>query len=111
MLEELQRRNFATSTIRYYVRILTHSMWMSLRDRDPHSLSPYESMLRCFGALEILSIEELSLAADALEHAIQHEPNHSGCLAMLSVVYSQCFGMSVSPCNRWEDGLLPPDHR
>src|SRR5262249_52166849 len=89
--------------------ILTHSMWMSLRDRDPHSLTPYESMRRCFGAPEILSIEELPLAADALERAIQHEPKHSGCLAMLSVVYSQCFGMSFSPCNRWEDGLLPPE--
>ena len=76
--------------------ILTHSMWTALRDRDPLSLSPDEAMLRCFGALEIQSPEELSLAAAALERAIQQEPKHSGCLAMLSVVHSHSFGMSFS---------------
>ena len=76
--------------------ILTHSMWTSLRDRDPATLTPYEAMLRCFGALEIQSPEELRLAARALERAIQTEPNHSGCLAMLSVVHSHGFGMGFN---------------
>lgn len=75
--------------------VLTHNMWTSLRDRDPSTLTPYEAMLRCFGGLETLSSEELTLAATALERVTRQEPNHSGCMAMLSVVYSLSYGIGV----------------
>jgi non-specific serine/threonine protein kinase len=87
------------STIGETNGILTHSMWTGLRDRPPATLTPYEAMLRCFGALEVQSPAELRLAAAALVRAIQQEPNHSGCLAMLSVAhaYSYGVGFSISP--------------
>jgi TolB-like protein/Tfp pilus assembly protein PilF len=84
------------STIGETNGVLTHSMWTSLRDRDPLTLTPYEAMLRCFGALETQSPEELTLAAVALERAVEQEPRNSGCLAMLAVVHTHSYGLGYS---------------
>jgi TolB-like protein len=76
------------STIAETSGVLAHSMWIALRDRDPEALTPYEAMLRSFGYLEHLTPDEHRLALAGLKRAIQQQPNHAGCLAMLAIVYA-----------------------
>jgi TolB-like protein len=68
--------------------VLTHSMWLALRDREPASLTPYEAMIRSNGFYETLSHDEYVRAVALLKRVIEREPNHAGCLAQLSRVYS-----------------------
>ena len=68
--------------------VLAHSMWTTLRDRDPLTLTPYEAMLRSFGYYESFTPEEYRLALAGLKRAIEQEPNHAGCLTMLAIVYA-----------------------
>jgi TolB-like protein/tetratricopeptide (TPR) repeat protein len=87
------------STVAETNGVLTHGMWSLLRDRDPLTLTPYEAMLRAFGYLEHLSFEEVQPSLSALKRAIEQEPNHAGCLAMISVLYADChlFGWGLEP--------------
>ena len=68
--------------------VLTHNMWMVLRDRNHTSMTPNEAMLRSNGFLETLTPEEFERALTVLNRAIELEPNHSACLTMLSLVYA-----------------------
>ena len=76
------------STVAEMNGVLTHSMWVTLRDRDPETLTPYEAMVRGLGYLESLTPEEHRLSLSALLRAIKKEPNHCGCLAILSMIYA-----------------------
>jgi len=75
--------------------VLTHNMWTVLRERDPRTLTVYEALLRSFGEMEAPSLDERRHAQDALEQAIQREPNHSGCLAMLAGIHGHEYGLSA----------------
>jgi serine/threonine protein kinase len=66
--------------------VLTHNMWMVLRDRSDSSMTPYEAMLRSNGFIEMLTQEEFERALTILNRAIEREPNHSACLTMLALV-------------------------
>ena len=57
------------STVAEMNGVLVHSMWTTLRDRDPVTLTPYEAMLRSFGYLESLTPEENRLAMAGLKQA------------------------------------------
>ena len=76
------------STIAETSGVLAHSLWVALRDRDPESLTPYEAMLRSFGYLEHLTPEEHLVALAGLKRAIERQPSHAGCLAMLAIVFA-----------------------
>jgi TolB-like protein len=68
--------------------VLEHHMWIALRDRDPLTFTPYEALLRSRGFAELNTFEEYNLAIAALTRAVEQEPNHAGCLAMLSMIHS-----------------------
>ena len=76
------------STIAEMNGVLAHSMWVALRDRAPETLTPYEAMLRSFGFYQHLTLDEYQLALTVLKRAIDLAPDHSGCLAMLAIVYA-----------------------
>ncbi len=76
------------STIAEMNGVLAHSMWVALRDRAPETLTPYEAMLRSFGFYQHLTLDEYQLALSVLKRAIHSAPDHSGCLAMLAIVYA-----------------------
>jgi TolB-like protein/Tfp pilus assembly protein PilF len=68
--------------------VLEHNMWLALRDRDPMTLSPYEALLRSRGFFVLHTLAEHRIAIASLRRAIEQEPNHAGCLATLSWLYS-----------------------
>ncbi len=68
--------------------VLEHHMWLALRDRDPMALSPYEALLRSRGFFVLHTAAEHRIAVALLRRAIEQEPNHAGCLAALSWLYS-----------------------
>ena len=76
------------STIAEMNGVLAHSMWVALRDRAPETLTPYEAMLRSFGFYQHLTLDEYQLALTVLKRAIHLASDHSGCLAMLAIVYA-----------------------
>ena len=76
------------STIAEMNGVLAHSMWVALRDRAPETLTPYQAMLRSFGFYQHLTLDEYQLALTVLKRAIHLAPDHSGCLAMLAIVYA-----------------------
>ncbi len=67
--------------------ILAHSMTEVLRNRDPESLTPYESLLRSFGFHQHVNEEEHTAGIKALEKAVQQAPDRADCWAMLSWLY------------------------
>ena len=86
------------STVAEWNGVLAHSMWMALRDCDPRALTPDEAFLRASGFSEHLTPEEYSLALAVLNAALEQEPNHSSCLAMLALVhtYGCLFGFGAA---------------
>jgi len=87
------------STLAEASGVLTRVMWMALRDRDPLTLTPYEALMRSFGWVIRLTEEEYRLSVAGLKRAIEQEPRHSGCLAMLAILYmhSHQFGYATDP--------------
>lgn len=76
------------ATVAEWNGILTHNMWMALRDRDPRTFTPYEALLRSSGFGELLTPEEYQLALTILTRAIEQDPNHCGCLGMLGHMHA-----------------------
>jgi TolB-like protein/Tfp pilus assembly protein PilF/predicted Ser/Thr protein kinase len=76
------------ATVAEWNGVLIHNIWMALRDRDARTFTPYEALLRSSGFGELLTPEEYQLALAILTRAIEQEPNHSGCLGMLSHMHA-----------------------
>lgn len=87
------------STVADQYGALVHSMSESLRGRSAASYSAHEAVLRGFGYLERLTPEEHCEVREILEAAVESAPNHSDCLAMLSVIYDHehAYGYNVRP--------------
>ena len=87
------------STLAEASGVLTRVMWMALKDRDPLTLAPYEALMRSFGWVIRLTEEEYRLSVAGLKRAIEQEPRHSGCLAMLGILYmhGHQFGYATEP--------------
>ena len=94
------------STIAEMNGVLAHSMWTTLRDRDPETLTSYEAMLRSFGYYESFTPEEYRLALAGLKRAIGQEPNHAGCLTMLAIVYANGYLLHYDADEKQEDLAL-----
>jgi TolB-like protein/Tfp pilus assembly protein PilF len=94
------------STIAEMNGVLAHSMWTTLRDRDPETLTSYEAMLRSFGYYESFTPEEYRLALAGLKRAIEQEPNHAGCLTMLAIVYANGYLLHYDAKEKQEDLAL-----
>jgi hypothetical protein len=94
------------STIAEMNGVLAHSMWTTLRERDPETLTPYEAMLRSFGYYESFTPEEYRLALAGLKRAIAQEPNHAGCLTMLAIVYANGYLLHYDAEEKQEDLAL-----
>jgi TolB-like protein/tRNA A-37 threonylcarbamoyl transferase component Bud32 len=94
------------STIAEMNGVLAHSMWTTLRERDPETLTPYEAMLRSFGYYESFTPGEYRLALAGLKRAIAQEPNHAGCLTMLAIVYANGYLLHYDAEEKQEDLAL-----
>jgi serine/threonine protein kinase/tetratricopeptide (TPR) repeat protein len=94
------------STIAEMNGVLAHSMWTTLRERDPEALTPYEAMLRSFGYYESFTPEEYRLALAGLKRAIAQEPNHAGCLTMLAIVYANGYLLHYDAEQKQDDLAL-----
>jgi tetratricopeptide (TPR) repeat protein len=94
------------STIAEMNGVLAHSMWTTLRERDPETLTSYEAMLRSFGYYESFTPEEYRLALAGLKRAIAQEPNHAGCLTMLAIVYANGYLLHYDAEEKQEDLAL-----
>lgn len=71
--------------------VLPHAMSEVLRGRDPASLTPYEAVLRSFGYLACIDIDEHALVSKALKRAVQESPLDADGWAMLAYMYAEEF--------------------
>src|SRR5262249_44934275 len=87
------------STVADQYGALVHSMSESLRGRSAGEYSPHEAVLRAFGYWERVTLEEHGEVREILEAAVARAPDHSDCLAALSLIYSHefTFGYNVRP--------------
>jgi TolB-like protein/Flp pilus assembly protein TadD len=87
------------STIADMNGILPHAMSEALRGKDPNRLTPYEAVLRSFGYLERLDVEEHAIVRSALERTVSEAPGDADGWAMLSFVYAEehKHGFNVRP--------------
>lgn len=76
--------------------VLPRSMSTALRNRAAEELSAYEAVLRAFGYLESVGIQEHADARRCLEMAVEREPDSAEAWAMLGFVYGQAYGQGYS---------------
>ncbi len=71
----------------------------SLRGRTAGEYSAHEAVLRAFGYWERVTREEHAEVREILEAAVARTPDHSDCLADLSLIYwhEYAFGYNVKP--------------
>jgi TolB-like protein/cytochrome c-type biogenesis protein CcmH/NrfG len=67
--------------------VLVRSMAAPTRDRDPNELSASELVLRYYAFMQQVNPKEHAALRDALELALQREPNHANAWACLSSIY------------------------
>lgn len=77
--------------------ILPHSMTEALRNRDPESLTPYESLLRSFGFHQHVNAAEQLVGRIALERAVKEAPDRAEYWAMLSWLYRAEYSHEYNP--------------
>ena len=87
------------STVADMHGVLLHTMAEALRGKTPESLTPYEAVLRSFGYIAHLSVEEHATVRACLELAVERAPANADVLAMLSNVYAEEYkqGFNVIP--------------
>ncbi|HEX4945896.1 MAG TPA: protein kinase, partial [Blastocatellia bacterium] len=87
------------STVADAYGALVHSMSESLRGRSAGQYSAHEAMLRAFGYGERATPDEHREVREILEAVVAAAPDHSECLAMLSVIYCSEYvhGYNVRP--------------
>ncbi len=87
------------STVADQYGALVHSMSESLRGKTAGEYSAHEAVLRAFGYWERVTPEEHAEVREILEAAVASAPDHSDCLAELSMIYwhEYAFGYNVKP--------------
>jgi TolB-like protein/Tfp pilus assembly protein PilF len=87
------------STVADQYGALVHSMSESLRGRSAGEYSAHEAVLRAFGYWERVTSEEHAEVREILEAAVARAPDHSDCLAALSMIYwhEYVFGYNIKP--------------
>jgi TolB-like protein/class 3 adenylate cyclase len=87
------------STVADMHGVLLHTMSEVLRGKKPESLTPYEAVLRSFGYIAHISVEEHAEVRTCLELAVERAPANADVLAMLSNVYAEEYkqGFNVLP--------------
>jgi adenylate cyclase len=87
------------STVADQYGALVHSMSESLRGRSAGQYSAHEAFLRACGYWEHQTPEEHAEVREILETAVARAPDHSDCLAALSLIYWQeyVFGYNLRP--------------
>jgi adenylate cyclase len=87
------------STVADMHGVLLHTMSEALRSKKPESLTPYEAVLRSFGYIAHISVEEHAKVRACLELAVERAPTNADVLAMLSNVYAEEYkqGFNVLP--------------
>jgi adenylate cyclase len=85
------------STVADQYGALVHSMSESLRGRSAGQYSAHEAALRAFGYWERVTPEEHAEVRDILEAAVARAPDHSDCLAALSMIYWHEYVFDYNP--------------
>jgi adenylate cyclase len=87
------------STVADQHGVLPHSISEDLRTRDPHKLTPYETVLRGFRYYEGVTAAEHAALRATLERATERAAANADCWAMLSIMYcdEHKFGFNPLP--------------
>jgi TolB-like protein/Tfp pilus assembly protein PilF len=85
------------STVADQYGALVHSMTESLRGKSVDEYSPLEALLRAFGYWERVVPEEHAEVREILEAAVERVPDHSDCLAELSLIYWHEYAFGYNP--------------
>jgi TolB-like protein len=87
------------STVADMHGVLLRTMSEALRGKEPESLTPYQAVLRSFGYIAHIGVEEHAKVRACLELAIERAPANANVLAMLSNVYAEEYkqGFNVLP--------------
>ncbi len=87
------------STVADHDGALPQSMAQALRRKSEDELTPHEALLRSFNFFRRFAPEERALAKRILENAVRTAPDHAGCWAMLSHIYSNEYwsGLDAQP--------------
>jgi TolB-like protein/tetratricopeptide (TPR) repeat protein len=87
------------STVADQYGALVHSMSESLRGKSAGEYSAHEAVLRAFGYWESVTLSEHAEVREILEAAVARAPDHSDCLAELSLIYwhEYAFGFNLRP--------------
>src|SRR4030095_454561 len=87
------------STVADQYGALVHSISESLRGRSAGEYSAHEAVLRAFGYWARVTSEEHAEVREILEAAVARAPDHSDCLAALSMIYwhEYAFGYHLRP--------------
>ncbi len=92
------------STVADMHGVLPRSMSEVVRSRAPEQLSPYEAVLRGFGYVADISVEEHAVVRAGLERAVQAAPGNADAIAMLSMLnadeHKQGFNVQPDPLGR-----------
>jgi len=81
------------STVADMHGVLPRSMSSAVRFTPTDQLTPYEALLRGFGQSTSFSYEQVVEVQSCLERAVQQSPGNADCLAMLSAVQTERYGM------------------
>jgi len=92
------------STVADMHGVLLHTMSETLRGKKPESLTPYQAVLRSFGYVAHIGVEEHAEVRACLELAVERAPANADVLAMLSNIYAeeykQGFNLRPEPLER-----------
>ena len=81
------------STVADMYGVLPRSMSAAVRFKPSDQLTPYEALLRGFGHSLSFSAGDVSEVRSCLERAVQQSPGNADCLAMLSNIQANSYGV------------------
>ncbi len=87
--------------------VLPRSMAASVRLKPSDQLTPYEALLRGFGHSAIFRADDVVEVQSCLERAVQQSPGNADCLAMLSAIQTDAYGV----CDDVSADILEKAHR
>ena len=81
------------STVADMHGVLPRSMSAAVRFKPSDQLTPYEALLRAWGNSAIFRAEDVVELQSCLERAVQQSPGNADCLAMLSAIQTDAYGV------------------
>jgi non-specific serine/threonine protein kinase len=77
--------------------VLPRAMAALVKTKPPESLTPYESVLRCFDYWHVIRADDHLIVRDCLERAVEEAPRYADAWAALSLTYAEEHKHSFNP--------------